>query len=76
MSPQVLYTLEVILNGLMTGVMYSLVALGFVLTVFTIVLVPVVRDAFGWGWAFAMLAPGPVLGVWAMRSLRPDPYPI
>ena len=31
MSPAVLNTIEVILNGLMTGVMYSLVALGFVL---------------------------------------------
>ena len=31
MSPQFLYTIEVIINGLMTGVMYSLVALGFVL---------------------------------------------
>ncbi len=31
MSPHLLNTIEVILNGLMTGVMYSLVALGFVL---------------------------------------------
>ena len=31
MSPDILNTIEVILNGLMTGVMYSLVALGFVL---------------------------------------------
>lgn len=31
MSPQFLFTLEVIANGLMAGVMYSLVALGFVL---------------------------------------------
>ncbi len=31
MSADFLYTLEVILNGLMAGVMYSLVALGFVL---------------------------------------------
>lgn len=31
MSPAFLNTIEVILNGLMTGVMYSLVALGFVL---------------------------------------------
>ena len=31
MSPEILNTIEVILNGLMTGVMYSLVALGFVL---------------------------------------------
>ncbi len=45
-------------------------ATGFVLTVFTIFLVPVVRDAHGWGWAFLVLAPGPVLGALAMRSLR------
>ncbi len=31
MSPQFLFTIEVIANGLMAGVMYSLVALGFVL---------------------------------------------
>ncbi len=31
MSPAFLNTIEVVLNGLMTGVMYSLVALGFVL---------------------------------------------
>ncbi len=42
---------------------------GFVLTVFTIFLVPVVRDAYSWGWAFLLLAPGPVLGVWAMHRL-------
>ena len=33
MSADFLYTIEVILNGLMAGVMYSLVALGFVLIV-------------------------------------------
>ncbi|MGH1489747.1 MAG: MFS transporter [Acidimicrobiales bacterium] len=48
-------------------------ALGFVLTVFTIFLVPVVRDSFGWGWAFLMLAPGPALGWWAMRTLKSIP---
>ncbi len=31
MGPQFFYTIEVILNGLMAGVMYALVALGFVL---------------------------------------------
>ena len=31
MNPEILHTIEVILNGLMSGVMYSLVALGFVL---------------------------------------------
>ncbi|MFK7916839.1 MAG: MFS transporter [Ilumatobacter sp.] len=45
-------------------------AAGFVLTVFTIFLVPVIRDAHGWGWAFALLVPGPVLGAWAMHRLE------
>jgi dipeptide/tripeptide permease len=48
-------------------------AAGFVLTVFTIFLVPVIRDAYGWGWAFFLLAPGPILGAWAMRALRLGP---
>jgi len=48
-------------------------ATGFVLTVFTIFLVPVVRDTHGWGWAFVLLAPGPILGAWAMRALRLGP---
>ncbi|MFK8025761.1 MAG: MFS transporter [Ilumatobacter sp.] len=48
-------------------------AAGFVLTVFTIFLVPVVRDAAGWGWAFALLVPGPILGAWAMRRLGRAP---
>jgi len=45
-------------------------AAGFVLTVFTIFLVPVVRDAAGWGFAFLMLAPGPAVGALAMRALE------
>ena len=45
-------------------------ASGFVLSVATIFLVPWVRDATSWGWAFAMLAPGPIVGVWAMRQLE------
>ncbi len=44
-------------------------ATGFILTVFTIFLVPVVRDFYGWGWAFMLLAPGPMLGTLAMRRL-------
>lgn len=48
-------------------------ATGFVLTVFTIFLVPEVRDAAGWGWAFLLLAPGPILGAWAMRALTLKP---
>ena len=48
-------------------------ALGFTLTVATIWLIPVFEDAFGWRWAFAFLAPGPVLGVVAMLRLRASP---
>jgi MFS family permease len=48
-------------------------AAGFTLTVFTIFLVPIIRDAHGWGWAFLLLAPGPILGAWAMRALRIGP---
>jgi hypothetical protein len=43
-------------------------AIGFVLTVVTIFLVPVVRDAGNWGLAFLVLAPGPVIGALAMRA--------
>ncbi|MCH7790073.1 MAG: MFS transporter [Acidobacteria bacterium] len=46
-------------------------AAGFILSVFTIFLVPMVRDAAGWGWAFLLLAPGPLLGAIAMRRLSP-----
>ena len=45
-------------------------ALGFTLTVATIWLIPVARDAFGWRWAFSLLAIGPALGVVAMARLR------
>jgi MFS family permease len=45
-------------------------ALGFTLTVVTIWLIPVVERAHGWGWAFALLAPGPALGLLAMLRLK------
>lgn len=48
-------------------------AAGFVLTVATIWLVPEVRDAVGWDWAFVVLVPGPVLGVAAMLRLKRSP---
>ena len=47
-------------------------AMGFTLTVITIWLVPVVRDASSWGWAFLLLAPGPALGIAAMWRLRAE----
>ncbi|MEW5726763.1 MAG: MFS transporter [Pseudomonadota bacterium] len=46
---------------------------GFLLSLATIHLVPVLVEAAGWVWAFAALAPGPFLGVWAMGRLRARP---
>jgi MFS family permease len=43
---------------------------GFLLTMLTIRLTPVVADWLGWRWTFLMLAPGPVLGAIAMTRLR------
>jgi MFS family permease len=44
-------------------------AIGFALTAATIWLIPVLEGDFGWRWAFAFLAPGPLLGVLAMLRL-------
>ena len=48
-------------------------AAGFVLTVATIWLVPVIRDTIGWDWAFVVLAPGPAIGIASMVRLRRSP---
>ena len=48
-------------------------AMGFLLTLGSIQLVPIISDALGWGWAFGMLAVGPVFGTWAMASLKRSP---
>jgi MFS family permease len=45
-------------------------ALGFLLTLVTIRLVPVLVDRWGWAVGFVFLAPGPLLGVLAMLRLR------
>jgi len=45
-------------------------AFGFVLTVATIWLIPLLADLVGWRWAFVVLAGGPVLGTVAMLRLR------
>ena len=46
---------------------------GFALTAVSIWLLPVVKDLSGWGWAFAILALGPVVGITAMLRLRSLP---
>ena len=45
-------------------------ALGFLLTVLTVQITPLIASAFGWPVLLATLAIGPALGVWAMRPLR------
>jgi MFS family permease len=45
-------------------------AIGFLLTLVTIRGVPLLADAWGWQWAFPMLALGPVLGIVAMVNLK------
>ncbi|SMO59814.1 MFS transporter [Halorubrum cibi] len=48
-------------------------AVGFLITIASIQLVPVVRDAVGWRWAFAPLVVGPLVGTAAMLWLRTLP---
>jgi hypothetical protein len=58
----------------LVGTMLTLqTALGFTLTLVTIHLMPHWVDWLGWRYAFAPLAIGPFLGVWAMARLRADP---
>jgi MFS family permease len=45
-------------------------AVGFLLTVVTIQLVPLVAGLIGWQYAFVLLAPGPLIGAVAMSALR------
>jgi len=46
---------------------------GFLLTTISIELIPYFVRAVGWQYAFAILAPGPLLGVFAMLRLRALP---
>jgi predicted MFS family arabinose efflux permease len=45
-------------------------AVGFLLTVVTIQLVPIVADLISWKYAFVLLAPGPLIGAVAMSALH------
>jgi hypothetical protein len=48
-------------------------SLGFLLTCFTIYLLPAFAGHIGWRWSMAPLALGPAGGVWAMQVLRRRP---
>ncbi len=45
-------------------------SLGFLLTLITIRMIPLLERWVGWEWTFAFLAIGPAVGVWAMYALR------
>ncbi|MDP2958384.1 MAG: MFS transporter [Longimicrobiales bacterium] len=45
-------------------------SMGFLLTMATIQGVPVLVDAFGWPWAFPVLALGPAAGIASIRALQ------
>jgi MFS family permease len=54
-----------------TGTVLTLqTSLGFLLTLVTIRLIPSAEAWLGWRWAFALLAIGPAMGIWAMARLR------
>lgn len=46
------------------------ICIGFLLTTLSIHLIPGVVELVGWRYAFLMLAPGPVFGVYSMMRLR------
>jgi MFS family permease len=48
-------------------------SLGFLLTLVTIRLIPLLVGLVGWEWAFAFLALGPAVGIWAMSTLQRSP---
>jgi MFS family permease len=48
-------------------------SLGFLLTLLTIRLIPTLERTVGWQWAFAFLALGPLVGIWALNKLRRSP---
>ena len=47
-------------------------SIGFLLTMASIQLIPVVEGYVGWRWAFAVLAVGPALGIESIRRLKKD----
>ena len=49
------------------------IAIGFTISAATIWIVPIVEELVTWRWAFAVLALGPAVGIWAMLKLKHSP---
>jgi MFS family permease len=48
-------------------------SIGFLLTMVSMQLVPLIANRYGWRWVFLLLVPGPLLGAMAMKRLeRPE----
>jgi MFS family permease len=48
-------------------------SMGFLLTLFTIRIIPPLVELIGWRYAFSVLALGPLFGIWSMAKLRKLP---
>lgn len=51
-------------------------SIGFLITLPSIQLIPLIVEHLGWSWAMASLAIGPMVGIWAMIRLRQHPESI
>ncbi len=51
-------------------------SLGFLLTLVSIRLTPILADLVTWRWAFAFLVLGPIVGTWAMQVLKRSPLAV
>lgn len=49
------------------------VAIGFLLTAFSIRFLALIAAHYGWSWALASMSVGPLLGIWAMTGLQTGP---
>lgn len=73
-SPQFSASIAELSERNLVGTMLTIqTSMGFLLTLLTIHLIPWVVGAVGWTYAFAFLAPGPIVGVIAMARLRRHP---
>lgn len=46
-------------------------SVGFLITIFSINLIPFLQEHIGWEWVFAVLSIGPILGIISMIKLKP-----
>ncbi len=73
-SPQFSASIAELSDRRLVGTMLTMqTSIGFLLTLATIHMIPWLVAAVGWRYAFAALAPGPLIGVAAMARLRYHP---